>query len=342
MVNNIRVAELIGEEIYDEFDTEGGHASYVPPEVAYNHNQNISAPGSSILRKKASAPQLLFTSSPQTTDGSMPNSSVEGPPSRSPTTTPVLKPIALKGLSFLASRPRSAPSTPRDQKAGVIVPGTATGRAATPSSPPRTTSPPIIESNSLQSSMMLSPLTPAMEDEERERNQSLPTPAGMLEVTADPPLPMLADLVEDTTVAKVENDAKKPKVLPTGGVPTISTLSGSVAASKSGSPAPPLEAILLDRKRRLVAAGGVQVAPPPSIVLPAPASVGPVPANPRVGTPIGIKGQRFKSSPLGGGERTGVVVAEQLKEDLTRSHNGSEDMRIPDGKHKAGPDKGAE
>lgn len=345
IIGNIYDTELIGEEIYDEFDTEGGHASYVPPEVLHNHNrnhnQNILVPGSSILRKKASAPQLLVTDSPQIMDVSMPSSSVEGPPSRSLTTTPVLMPIALKGLSFLNSRSRSAPPTPRDQQPSASIPGTATDGTTTPSSPPRTTSPPIIaESNSLQSSMMLTPLTPAIEDEEREAVQSPSMPTVIPEAIIDslPPIPL-----EDAAASTVDNAAKKSKSLPTGAVPTTSIVPGSVAASRSGSPAPPLEAILLDRKRRLVAAGGIQIVPPPSIVLPVPASGGPVPANSRVSTPISVKGQRFKSSPLGGGERTGVVVAEKLKENLVLSHTGSqEDVRIPDDKDKAGPDKGPE
>ena len=56
-----------------------------------------------------------------------------------------------------------------------------------------------------------------------------------------------------------------------------------------------------------------------------------------------LKGTRFKSSPLGGGERGGVVVAERVKEmgDEGRG-GGGEEGRIPDGKDKAGPDKGGD
>lgn len=137
--------------------------------------------------------------------------------------------------------------------------------------------------------------------------------------------------------------------------------------SRSTSPAP-LEAILLDRKRRLAAAhvqtssggtptgsiapspvpslggGGLRVADAiaatagfssgtPPLVTPVPSVVGGagggggasaatgVPATGTAAAAIGrvggggpaSKGTRFKSSPLGGGERAGVVIAEQLK-----------------------------
>lgn len=108
--------------------------------------------------------------------------------------------------------------------------------------------------------------------------------------------------------------------------------------SRLGPSGPSLEAILLDRKRRLAvqaAGGGNNPAVPAhgmvgsssSPVLSkdfalssAPAS--PSPASPSSdpasrsssvrGTSGGGKGTKFKSSPLGGGERTGVVVAEKV------------------------------
>ncbi|KAF8888401.1 hypothetical protein CPB84DRAFT_1786278 [Gymnopilus junonius] len=118
--------------------------------------------------------------------------------------------------------------------------------------------------------------------------------------------------------------------------------------SRSGSPSPALEAILLDRKRRMAAAGGggsgnVTAAPSPApsvalvnpsgVVIPIPsnASGGAAPTSIAVGGGgasvnsgaaaaastlrsgnVSAKGTRFKSSPLGGGERAGVVVAEQV------------------------------
>jgi metal transporter CNNM len=53
----------------------------------------------------------------------------------------------------------------------------------------------------------------------------------------------------------------------------------------------------------------------------------------------GLKGTRFKSSPLGGFDSHGVVVAEKVKEDIRSQNVSQEDVRIPDDKDKVGPDK---
>jgi metal transporter CNNM len=103
------LAELIGEEIYDEFDTEGARhgevTSYIPPQFI--------SPGPPSLKRKGSAPQL--STHPDTLRPVTParptqrSSSVSG--------TPILRPIAIpafKGLSFLAGRSRSAPPIPHD------------------------------------------------------------------------------------------------------------------------------------------------------------------------------------------------------------------------------------
>jgi metal transporter CNNM len=65
--------------------------------------------------------------------------------------------------------------------------------------------------------------------------------------------------------------------------------------------------------------------------------------------PVTVKGARFKSSPLGGGERIGVVVAEQVKEQMEGGGElevsdpetmlGVEEGRIPGERDKEGPDK---
>lgn len=329
--------ELIGEEIYDEFDVEGGHASYVPPDILHNHNRNHNAAataGSSTLRKKVSAPQLAVTDTsqtgtPQTMEASLPSSTVEGQPNRSLTSTPVLRPIALKGLSFITNRSRSAPPTPHDAKAASATSPATVSEAAVSASSPRATSPVIAESISNQGSTTLSPLTPALEDDERGENQ-IPDVSD-LETIVD-----LPHLTFSTSQEEVDSDHRRVKQPPPNAIPPANSLPGSVAASRSGSPAPPLEVILLDRKRRLAASGSQAAPPGPST----PAANASALANPRVGTPLGMKGQRFKSSPLGGGERTGVVVAEKVREELIRSQRGSqEDVRIPDGKDKSGPDK---
>ncbi|KAF8267101.1 hypothetical protein EI94DRAFT_1830295 [Lactarius quietus] len=119
--------ELIGEEIYDEFDTEGARhgevTSYIPP-------QSISPGPLPTLKRKVSAPQL--STQPDMLRPTPPAQ----PTQRSSSTsgTPVLRPIAipaLKGLSFLTGRSRSAPPVPRDGNG-----------ARTPSAQPTTTTAP--------------------------------------------------------------------------------------------------------------------------------------------------------------------------------------------------------
>ena len=79
--------------------------------------------------------------------------------------------------------------------------------------------------------------------------------------------------------------------------------------SRSASPAPSLEqAILVERKRRAASSSGNQTA---------------------------MKGGWFKSSPLNGGERSGVIVAERVKRDLHDAYAStagadSGDVCIPD------------
>ncbi|KAI0050149.1 DUF21-domain-containing protein [Auriscalpium vulgare] len=99
--------EVIGEEIYDEFDPEGARhgevSSYVPPQYSA-----IVKPS---LRRKGSAPQLSPHKDPVIV--------TPAPPAKVPSAsgTPVLRPMAipaLKGLSFLTGRSRSAPPVPRD------------------------------------------------------------------------------------------------------------------------------------------------------------------------------------------------------------------------------------
>jgi metal transporter CNNM len=163
------------------------------------------------------------------------------------------------------------------------------------------------------------------------------------EITGQGPLIVLEQAVDSppAPVVPVEahetagNDNAKPKS--TGLVAPASAVPGSVAASRSVSPAPSLEAILLDRKRRLAAAGGHS--PPPTVPI-APQGLTPEirPPNPRV-TTSSVKGTRFKSSPLGGFDRHGVVVAEKVKENIRCQNTSQEDVRIPDDKDKVGPDK---
>ena len=113
--------ELIGEEIYDEFDTEGARqgevTSYVPPQS--NSTDLHLVPS---LMRKGSAPELSTLP-----DISSVVHSPAQPSRRSASTsaTPVLRPMAipgLKGLSFLTGRSRSTPPTPRGGKPPSVRP----------------------------------------------------------------------------------------------------------------------------------------------------------------------------------------------------------------------------
>lgn len=303
--------ELIGEEIYDEFDPEGGHAAYVPAEVCVQTDGSHLS--SEALRKKESAPQLSRPGDLSTDCGSTVGS-------KSLTNTPVLKPIAIRGLSFLTNRSRSAPPTPRDQKPSVSISGAP--------SPPRTTAPPMAESTLFQGGLITS-LSPALEDEDETTQQIPPI---ILEQTADV-LPPTSSSVEGSDA--LGNNANKTQTPPgSGSAISASAMSGQVAVSRSVSPAPSLEAILLDRKRRLVASGAQSSTVTPAHTLGQNFEMW-VP-TPRIASP-GIKGARFKSSPLGGGDSSGMVIAERVKENL-QSQGAS--LRIPNDKDKAGPDKG--
>lgn len=235
----------------------------------------------------------------------------------------------MKGLSFITNRSRSAPPTPRDQTPPPL---------GTTSSPPRVSSPPISHAE-------LSPLTPPLEDgSEGGDHGQLPTIT--LEEVVDSPPGMYATL-EGYDVGGNENanigsgNTKSKSLPPAGNVGPVSALS-SAAVSRSASPAPSLEAVLLDRKRRLAAGAGPSSSAPPPLPAQKPSGAAAPeqqrpPTAPRAGS--NIKG-RFKSSPLGGGERSGVVVAEKVKEDL-RSLGIAvpEDVPLPDDMDKAGPDK---
>lgn len=112
---------MIGEEIYDEFDTEGARhgevTSYVPPQC--NSTDLHVAPS---LKRKASAPELSARSAQPPVVHS-PAQSAHRPASSSG--PPVLRPIAipaLKGLSFLTGRSRSMPPIPRDNKRAPSAP----------------------------------------------------------------------------------------------------------------------------------------------------------------------------------------------------------------------------
>lgn len=333
--------ELIGEEIYDEFDQHGAHGDpYVPaPDASLNPQPKAKEDadvGSAIGTSKLLAP------------------------------SPTLKPIAFKGLSFLRSR--SAPPTPREENALVIPDGSGHAvdamptvapnlvanshtahRAARP--PQRTSSQPTISPPELHG--------PAMGHEERVRH----APSIIIEQGSPDPSPTDEEAhnlgTDYITMSRPVHAAPRPSTAPGLAAPQP-TVSGPLV--RTASAAASLEAILLERKRRLTASTGTgsgahtpAAAPAsvPNLALPAAAAVAGVRAAAGPGTPA-AKGTRFKSSPLGGGERGGVVVAEKVKGDSGLGaagdgggkvededvKGGNEKGRIPSGRDKEGPDKG--
>ncbi|KZP15454.1 DUF21-domain-containing protein [Athelia psychrophila] len=267
--------ELIGEEIYDEFDTEGGQtAYYIPPE-----SEMTPAP--------TAAPAL---------------------PTQPPAPTKLLAvsatPAITRGLSFLTGRGRNP--TPREHK------------------PPASTHMPAIPSPAAVAGPGAAPkhlLTPPLEAEGGARPAMVASPAAI-----DTPNP-LENLPEHNTPPSSSRAApKKSKSLPPAAAEGAPARQGSVTPLQVQAPLP-LEAVLLDRKRRL----GVRAAAPGAIAIPAATVDGPALASSRAGTPAGAKGQRFKSSPIGGGERAGVVVAEQVKEERAAGGYHDKDQTAGEG-----------
>ncbi|KAG8215827.1 hypothetical protein J3R82DRAFT_7769 [Butyriboletus roseoflavus] len=278
--------ELIGEEIYDEFDFEAANgtlSSFVPSEHA---NTNGTEPFTGV----ASQINDAFT-----------------------TTSLVLRPLNTHGLSFLRST--SAPPSPRNR-------GKALSVVSTPSQASRPNTP--VGSSATTPRTIVG--SPGITDDPKAKGET-PKASGVVSVSENVagsgprrPTPM-----------------KKQPVCSSG---TGSPLVGSMTpASRSAPPSPPLEAILLERKRRLAAAAGagkdVGFMTVPSISGTSHNNDARVPAlRAPAMSPKGTS--KFKSSPLGGGDRTGVVIAEKVKQDI---EDHAEDIRIPDEMDKAGPDK---
>ncbi|KAJ7146409.1 hypothetical protein C8R44DRAFT_837110 [Mycena epipterygia] len=300
--------ELIGEEIWDEYDPEGAHGDlYIPP----------------------ARPDIVPAPPPIEVAPAVPIATMKAP-------TPVLKELSLKGLSFLRSR--SAPPTPREQTTNLSP--AVLGHVA-PTGDPSNDTP---------------AATPSVEIRTMQ-----PIPTVIIERDTPSPTPSLTPTVPDEPSAPAPTPTPAPA--PEVKKPVPVNALGLGAVSRSVSPAPSLEAILLDRKRRLGAAAaattpsgniGAPVASAVSVNLPpvVGGGGGATTVGPARVAPAAAKGARFKSSPLGGGERTGVVVAEQVKGKMGGSSApwelavsdaeaklGSEEGRIAGEKDKEGPDK---
>ncbi|KAG1721075.1 hypothetical protein EDD22DRAFT_983146 [Suillus occidentalis] len=230
--------ELIGEEIYDEFDQDGAGgtiSSYVPierPPLLKLHGESL--------------PDLHSTAA-------QPIEAVKPAP-----TGPVMRPLSLKSFGFLRSR--SEPPTPREMdEVSTVTPETVA---------------PVIQTLEALAAM----------DEPQDMLQSAKT---AYNASTSP---------EDSLSAP--NFTLKKRYVSSAGIATSVPGSVSAPGTRSSSPAPSLEAILLERKRRLTAARESGMSLPP---VPVPSEV----RSPRI-PKVSFKAGKFKSSPLTGGERSRI------------------------------------
>ncbi|GAW07522.1 DUF21-domain-containing protein [Lentinula edodes] len=280
--------ELIGEEIYDEFDPEGAHGDpYLPPAQV---NSSVHAVDN---RDDAAAMNKPLP--------------------------PTLKPLSLKGLSFLRSR--SAPPSPRDTVSynDLSIPN-ATIDHGSPPSMPRTNSHSNVENSRTPTSIYAG----------EERIVRGP-PSIIVEQydVGPPPTSISSDERPAYNPAEEATSEKLAKVPPYQ--PTILSPVAKVAnaaqfippGSRSASPAPSLEAFLLDRKRRI----GVSASGSPGLLAASTgASLVAVPVAGSVSlraTPS--KGARFKSTLLGGIDKPGNLLADRAgrSQDTTTADENS-------------------
>lgn len=275
--------ELIGEEIYDEFDQDGAGgtiSSYVPTE----HPPLLELHGKSL-------PDLHSTVA-------QPIEAVKPAPIGS-----VLRPLSLKSFGFLRSR--SEPPTPRETD----------------------------EVSTAQPVSKTSALSPINDDIKEQVTPETVIPVipviQTLEALAavDEPQDMVQPAKTTNAASRSSKDSlsasnvtlkKRSASIAAASVP------GSVSApgTRSSSPAPSLEAILFERKRRLTAAKESGMSTPP---VPLPSDVR-SPTLQRVPT-VSIRAGKFKSSPLTGGERSRIAVTEQVMQDTM---NAADKERILD------------
>ncbi|OSD00294.1 DUF21-domain-containing protein [Trametes coccinea BRFM310] len=302
--------ELIGEEIYDEFDPQGH-----PDLSAY---VSVDLKGASAMKRTGSAPQLVSSDTSDATAVSPPDAP------RPPAPPPIVKPIALpalrglnfKGLGF--QRSRSAPPTrdvdPSEKEKvaqDIATPPVPEGIVAV--SPPPT---------------ILEP-APAVPHERRPQVVIPDDPVARNVKSVPPSVVIPPDSILATTnmnrARSIHNAVgNNPGIAVVPVPPTFSNL-GFGPPSRSASPAPSLEqAILVERKRRAASGSGNQSA---------------IKGGWFKSSPLNS-----------GDGRSGVIVAERVKRDLLtadvpeRDLGGggagyAGDVRKPDEKDKEGPDK---
>ncbi|KAF9475034.1 DUF21-domain-containing protein [Pholiota conissans] len=362
--------ELIGEEIYDEFDDQGAHGDpyQVPPVIQLPEQDQVEvdvAPMGIQYAIEASRPPSV---NQRSTAGS---SHGHGQKIASQL------PTALKGIGFF--RTRSAPPIPRESHEGAEVNTNAVDGESKEKSvrinealnqEVRTATVGNSGSTSIQMPRPIrstgrNPPSVILEHHSSVSSFDSGVAAALL------PAPMVIPAVKGSAQAQT-GDGKQGVVSSTtallSGVSTglspASAASTPKVPSRTASPAPStpaLEAVLLDRKRRLAAAhtasspaaggnagsvanvspsaggggnAGLSLAIPTALSASKDASPSGSPV-PSVTSSAGAikgtvlpKGTRFKSSPLGGGERAGVVVAEQVNAAYSKDAVGDVDEPI--------------
>lgn len=283
--------ELIGEEIYDEFDPQGAQgqlSSYIPQ-------------GQETSITSASAPVAIPAVISRTPSDSKLAGQYPGAVAMAHTRpfTPIVKPVALRGLSYL--RPKSAPPIPRDQELNI-------GRNEETKDVPNLPTKFMNKIPRTRSELGLSGLAANGDNNVDPVPMEQPSLPATFPNEPEPAMDGNSKIPPSSLAAPVPSRAIPTSLLP---APT----------PRSTSPVPSLEAILLDRKRRLNAASGVgsgtssSTASLPVVLPPATGIVSPD-ARQRTGTATNVKGMRFKSSPLGGDNKSGVVVAEKVKAEM--------------------------
>ncbi|KAH9939784.1 DUF21-domain-containing protein [Epithele typhae] len=224
--------ELIGEEIYDEFDPQGH-----PDLTSYATTEAKVTP---MLKRTGSAPQLAGSDSSGAT-------AVAKPIPVKPLTIPALRNLSLKVPGF--QRPKSAPPVPRDaiavtEKDKEKVDVTAASVSDGTTSPPVQTT--VVEAVA-STDEVVTPVAPAVPVVSIEP-ETPGTPTAPVPVPAAP-----------VTVVRARSTHGSGLFPLTPISPGVAPGAGPNPPSRSASPAPSLEqAIMVERKRRAASSSGAQ------------------------------------------------------------------------------------
>jgi metal transporter CNNM len=299
--------ELIGEEIYDEFDPETEHhlTSYIPePSTGEMSTSHPGAPQSALSEKSHND---ALPERPSSKD-------VDKPISKSATSTPLLRPIAvpaipalpgLKNLSLFTNttRSRSAPPTPQGGKKSDLstaVTGVSEGHSS-----------PVAEAQGV-----------SVLGEDTPDGAITPTEAPTIMVEEASPVkdgprraePTTVTFADAPTIAGAPLHAPTPvHAQPASAIPPGVQASLSAPTSRTGSPAPSLEALILGSKRRQQQQQ----------------QAGPAGSGLAATHPVHPKGMSFKSTPLRGGAAERIMQGLRVGE---RNHEEDEKMIGDDSK----------